>query len=121
MTAQLAEPRKNSAADDAKKVIGGNWPPYARQGGEATWQAPKVSEKTLEELAETPDAEKRMKEWANQPQPPLMVVPDFSPFELRKAALEGACAMQGSSNDATLFWTNLGAFEEYLRDGTKPS
>lgn len=52
---------------------------------------------------------------------PLMVIPDYSPFELRKAALEAACAIQGTSNDATLFWRNLGAFEEYLRDGTKPS
>jgi hypothetical protein len=102
------QPRKNSAADDAKKVIGGVWPPYSRTGDEARWQEPKpaVSEKPVDELASALT--------------PLMALPDYSPFELRKAALEAACAVQGNQPPAT-FWSNITTLEEYLKDGTKPS
>lgn len=50
---------------------------------------------------------------------PLMVIPDYTPFQLRKAALEAACAVQGSQS-VKVFVSNLEAFEAYLKDGTKP-
>jgi len=100
------QPRKNSAAEDAKTVIGGNWPPYARQGSEARWEEPKVSETPLEELTES--------------QPPLRETTSSLDLTVRKAALEAACALQGNNPDNGMFWRNIGTLEEYLRHGTKP-
>lgn len=117
------QPRKNSAAEDAKTVIGGNWPPYARQGGEATWEEcpPEVSETPLAELAQTPDAQRRMQEWANEPQPPLMVVPDHTSFMARTAALEAAVKYaEGTDWQAQRVVSTADIFENYLRNG-KPS
>lgn len=50
---------------------------------------------------------------------PIMVQPDYTPFQLRKAALKAACAVQGSQS-VKVFVSNLEAFENYLKDGTKP-
>lgn len=104
------QPRKKSVEKDAEKVIGGQWPPYQRLGDEARWDA--RNEKANADLAEA-------RVWEPE-QAPIMVVPDYSPFELRKAALEAACALYVGRNDFDSFWPNIETFEDYLRDGTKP-
>jgi len=101
------QPRKNSAAEDAKTVIGGNWPPYMREVGQATWQEP----------AYVPSAAEQM--ILDQAKTPPTTTSSLD-VTVRKAALEAACALQGNNPDNGMFWRNIGALEEYLRHGTKP-
>jgi hypothetical protein len=65
----------------------------------------------------SPAARQRLEEWANTP---LMVIPDYTQFEARKAALEAACALGIEPEHHELFWANVSAFEGYLKGGTKP-
>lgn len=128
------QPRKNSVEKDGEKVIGGAWPPYSRLGSEARWDPaketgklpeanidgdtrtgyiPGVSEGRWEDEAPVPseDARKRVREWAEA----------RADLEIRKAALEAACALYAGQTDFGSFWPNIEVFEAYLRDGTKPS
>lgn len=100
------QPRKKAVEDDAKKVIGGQWPPYKRLGDEARWDA--RDEKAHADLEEARQA---------SAQTPIMVLPDHTQFELRKAALEAASRREAKGRG---FWTNVRIFEDYLREGTKP-
>lgn len=93
------QPRKG-VADDAKKVIGGNWPPYVREPGLAN------------------AGEKPAKEFLMEQAGPAL--PDGRTFEIRKAALEAACAIHHQDAHSSVFWENIEAAEAYLRDGTKP-
>ena len=100
------EPQPRKTPEGGTPIVPkGVFPPYARLGHEARW--------------ESTDPKPIPKEWEPE-QTPIMVLPDHSPFELRKAALEAACALQGNQPSST-FWDNIEAAENYLRDGTKPS
>lgn len=110
------QPRKPSVEKDAEKVIGGQWPPYRRLGDEARWDG--RSEKAHADIAEA-----RSLEVPNTPEAVEFqeaINEALQGFELRKAALEAACALQGNQPNTT-FWDNIEAAENYLRDGTKPS
>jgi hypothetical protein len=76
--------------------------------------SPRVAAEKLAESMRSPE----------NAQTPLMVIPDHTQFQLRKAALEAACAWalteRGEATSAQTVIKAAGVFEEYLRDGTKP-
>ena len=92
--------------------------PQPRGGGQKAAGAQVKPEMMARQLRTEPvTAEEFLLESARQP---IMAMPDHTPFQLRKAALEAALGLGLEPNHhGALFWDNLNTFEAYLRDGTK--
>jgi len=117
------QPRKNSVEKDAKTVIGGTWPPYVREGGEATWkECPPDDEAARGGTPIRTAAEQMLHDRANVV-PPLRVTTSTLDLTVRKAALEAALTHARNlnlDNTAQGITGFADIFENYLRNG-KPS
>ena len=110
------QPRKNAAVEqDAKKVIGGVWPPYERVGGEANWAA--EVKPSMKDQIEEQTAENFLLEQTRQP---IMVLPEATSFEYRLAALQQAIAWNNGECTAPAVVKVADVFEDYLRNGKPP-